>query len=319
MRHCFPVLALSTLLTYSGAASAGNEAAAQRLFEEGRALDAAGRWQAACTKYRGSMKLDASVGTLLNIAACHEREGSLAKALSDYERAIVLNRATPGEERRANVEAYTREQIASLAPRVPSLTITIDNRPASGLRVWVGDQEIPVEALGSAIPSDPGDVHVRASAGSLSAEEKFTLPEGTNRTITLRLTEESKSAEPPPPEPPMAEAAVPTWSWISGAFGVAFAGAAVGFAVDYAITVDELEQQCGPNFDMCPQLPDPFDPTPLNQRKNLDMGLGIGFAAASAVALTAAVVGAATAGPAATSVTPWFAPTAAGVRLQTRF
>src|SRR5262245_27575414 len=62
---------------------------ADRLFEEAREAIENGRNGEACDKFAESHRLDASLGTLLNLAVCHELQGRIATAVSEYERVIV--------------------------------------------------------------------------------------------------------------------------------------------------------------------------------------------------------------------------------------
>jgi tetratricopeptide (TPR) repeat protein len=96
-------------------------AAAEALFNEAKALLKRGDWGAACAKYRASMELDPAVATLLKIASCYEREGKLAAAWYDYQRALKLNRERTDQsaQRRKALEAYATKALAALEPRVP--------------------------------------------------------------------------------------------------------------------------------------------------------------------------------------------------------
>src|SRR5262245_22796326 len=79
------VLALAVAIhTFSGAAFAGDTVAAQALFNEGRALVAAGKYDEACTKFEESERLDSAIGTLFNLADCYEHQGKTASAWSAF-------------------------------------------------------------------------------------------------------------------------------------------------------------------------------------------------------------------------------------------
>src|SRR5687767_2391284 len=77
------------------------ESDAARLFSEGRALVLEGRFAEACPRFEQSQRLEPRLGTQLNAAFCHERQGELATAWLGYQQALGLaRRAGDGERER---------------------------------------------------------------------------------------------------------------------------------------------------------------------------------------------------------------------------
>lgn len=133
-------------------------AAAQALFEEGRALVKAGRAREACDKFDASQALDPAVGTLFNTAACAVDRGALATGWLRYREAVALAhergdaRESIAAQRANALEAHVPRLVVRLAARTPGLVVTKDGT------------ELAPGAFDTAIPVDPGQVHLEASA-----------------------------------------------------------------------------------------------------------------------------------------------------------
>ncbi|MEO8982116.1 MAG: hypothetical protein ABI548_21280 [Polyangiaceae bacterium] len=139
----------------------GNRAAAEALFNEGRALMAKSAFSLACPKFEASQHLDPGLGTLLNLAECYEKLGKTASAWAEYREAIPLARASGSKIR----EDLATERAEALEARLSTLTIrAMGTQDAAALEIR--RDGVPVESaeLGSPIPVDPGQHTVEASA-----------------------------------------------------------------------------------------------------------------------------------------------------------
>jgi hypothetical protein len=298
-------------------------AAAEVLFRSGRDLVAKGNHAEGCAKFDASFALDPSTGTLLNIAKCHERDGKLVSAWADYQRALTLNIATQGAERRAGLERIAKEGIAALEPRLPKVRIAIADPPA-GLKVLRDGSEMPTASLGEALPMDPGKHEVSASAPGYRTETReVELGEGKTATLEIALVKEGeRGGEAAPP----ARGGVPVWAWVTGGAGIALSGASIYFLTEDLAAISELKSQCSTNAAGDWSCKPGYDPAADNARKNRSLGLFIGLGSAGVIAIGTAVVGIAQARraytpPAAASVSlsPWAGPQGAGIVAQGGF
>jgi hypothetical protein len=224
-------------------AQSANSAAAQALFDQGKALMAAGRVSEACPKFEESQRIEARSGTLINLAQCYEKTGRPASAWAGYIDSATAARADGNAER----EAVARELAASLAPKLSKLVITVAPaaRALPGFEVQRDRASVGAPAWGAPLPSDPGVHRIVAKApGRRSFETQITV-EGEGRTFTVQVPElaEISSATPmssPAPDlGPVRVAAI-------AAGGVGIAGLALGtvFGLISKSKHDEAAKSC---------------------------------------------------------------------------
>ena len=167
------------------AQGAGEQAAAEALFKQGRDLMTAGRFAEACPKLAESERLDPATGTLLNLATCYERNGQVASAWVTYKEAASASQKADQQER----AQLARRKAAELEPRLSTLTIVVPpaaDRP--DLLVKRDGDAVGRAAWGAPIPVDPGahavDVtaagrkpwHGQASVEGASAQASVEVP-----------------------------------------------------------------------------------------------------------------------------------------------
>jgi hypothetical protein len=178
------VILMSVLFDHEAFAQGGAASAlAETLFDEGRALLAAGRVEQACAKFEESQRLEAAGGTLLNLALCREAEGKTATAW------VLLRdaRAQASRDGRRDREAIAEEHLAALAPRLMRLRFVLkpDVVPQR-VALALDGVSIPEIALATAVPVDPG-AHLVSVRGAGYATTELRI-EARNPGETLDVT-----------------------------------------------------------------------------------------------------------------------------------
>lgn len=142
--------------------SAGNKAAAEALFEEGRTLMQKQQYEAACSKLEASQELDAGLGTLMLLSDCYEKTGRTASAWATFREAAAMARGKGDDER----ERVARARAEALEPNLAKLVIhgADSTMKLSGLEVKMAGQSVPRAQWGTPIPVDPGAVSFEVSA-----------------------------------------------------------------------------------------------------------------------------------------------------------
>ncbi len=163
MRRAAWSAVLAVSLAYPGKVDAQDATAkttAEALFAEGRRLMTTGDYPAACAKFAASQKLDAGVGTSLNLADCYEKSGRIASAWVEFRGAISAARSAASKER----EQLARERAQALESRLSYLTITTSPEQRGSIQITRDGAPVEPAALGTPIPIDPGKHAIEATA-----------------------------------------------------------------------------------------------------------------------------------------------------------
>lgn len=258
-----PLLIIGALLASNIALAQGpSKAAAEALFQEGRALFEQGKFQEGCPKLAESQRIDPATGTLLALALCHEGEGKLASAWSEFTTVEGQARQAGRDDR----EAIAREHAAALRPRLSTLTVEVTPEVAAtpGLEVRVNGAQIGAGSFGSAVPVDGGEHRVEASAPGkkpwlISVSGKTELD--ALRVSIPALVDAAGSETAAPQATPAAsgdEASVEpnsgsgmrTAGLITAGAGVIAIGVGSYFALDAKSDYDAADKECSGN--VCP-------------------------------------------------------------------
>jgi serine/threonine-protein kinase len=170
------------------AQAAGNKAAAEALFDQGKLLMQSGDFAKACDKFEASQKLDEGIGTLLYLADCYEKVGRTASAWAVFKEAASIAGAQ-GQESRQRLAA---QRAKNLEPALVKLTIDVhkDNEALLGFEVRNDEVALPAAQYGTQVPVDPGEHHIEASApGRRTFSETINLSRGFGRVTVPLLAE----------------------------------------------------------------------------------------------------------------------------------
>jgi len=179
-------------------AESGSSAAAQALFDQGKALMAAGKVADACPKFEESQRLDPGSGTLVNLALCYEKTGRSASAWTTYLDAAAAARAAGNPER----ERGARERAAALAPKVSKVTVDVPPEArVAGLAVTRNGVAVPPAEWGLPIPTDPGTYEIVAKAPGYESWSKQLSVSGEGAVTPVSVPALTRAVETPAPEP----------------------------------------------------------------------------------------------------------------------
>ena len=268
-------------LAFCMPAAHAQNAGAEALFREGRALIKQGNLEAGCDKLEASEKLESSVGTLLNLGDCREKLGRPASAWAAFRKAEALAKRDGKDKKR---QAEARRRALALEDDLANITVQVGPKSKSdGLVIKRDGEVVDPELWGDAIVVDPGGhVIVAEAPGYKPWKVEVSVGKGGRRWVVVpslepiaepakpaprpRVTERSGPAPgqerpvvTPPPAPPPRVVVTPepappatrtvvvqeTWNTTRGiavALGIAGAGA-IGTGLYFGSRADDLQTQ----------------------------------------------------------------------------
>lgn len=219
-------------------------ARAATLLDRARQKLAANEIEAACALFAASYGDDPQVGTLFDLAICHERAGRVASAFGELNAVAEIalrmgqaKRAEAARDRAQRLEPKLSRVVFDVRERDPGVVVKVDGRAlvAADLRA------------GAAIPVDPGGHFVTANApGKVPWKSTLAVVSGAPQAA---FAVPALDDAPPEPVAAMAPAAPPfrvvtrvnqplrTGAWIAGAG--ALGGLALGGVGAFASLADD--------------------------------------------------------------------------------
>jgi hypothetical protein len=325
MRHAYTLLVVGLWLAAPAPLMAQTEtraAVAEGLYRQARDLMAAGNYAEACPKFAESQRLDPATGTLLNLAACHEKQGKLATAWLEYSDALVAARRDAREDR----VAYARDHVQELEPKLSRLTLSL----AAGaddptLEIELDGANVGRGAIGAPTPVDPGPHTVRVSAagkkpwtakvelGNAADQKSLLIPQleaaaplASQPASTDVSSHQPVSAPTQPARDELTPGPIPRSAYVAGGITLAFVVGAGASGIAYLQKRSDYNER--------KHAPDAQD--------RRDSAKAYGYLNAGMWAATAVGAGVTTflyvtrptrAAQATARITPWAAPQSAGL------
>ena len=201
------------------ASAQSNEQRADDLFRQGQERLQVGLTREACELLASSHSLDPALGTLLNLALCHQKEGKIATAHREYVAAATWAKERSEGER----EQFARQRAAALEVDIPTLRIEIAGAPRN-LHVNLDGRTIDGTELEGDIAVDPGHHRVEVTAAEKRVWHKSDLRiEPRSRTLLQVALED----ETPAIAPVSTSMNRPVSGYIAGGVAIASLGAGV--------------------------------------------------------------------------------------------
>lgn len=185
-------------------ALAGDESAAETLFQAG--LDAMKKndFAVACEAFQQSNKADPSPGTQINLALCYEKQKKWASAWTWYRSAVGLAQQRGQAER----ERLAQDSAARLKPKLHNLIVSV-KEPLTDLVVKRDGAEVTIALAGKEVPLpvDPGEHTIEVSArGKVTWSKSIQVADNnlTDRVDVPKLEDapvETKPVGTPAPGP----------------------------------------------------------------------------------------------------------------------
>jgi hypothetical protein len=248
-------------------------AQAQVLFDQGIALEDAGKIPEACAAFDASEKLEPTISTLLNQAACRETNHQLATAWGLFLDAERQARAATDEPTR-QLHLVAIEHAAQLEPRLSKLTVNVPpTSKVPGLELVRGNDVIDAGAWNHPLPLDGGAYTITARAPGY---------EPWSTSAQLGAEHDAKAVDVPllkraPVPVSAAPPARPVAALLAGAGAVVLLGGAIGAEAWASHTYGESTRE--PDDQKQKSLYDS-----ANSERHLAIGLGVAGVASAGCA-----------------------------------
>lgn len=241
---CTIAAALVLVPATTRAQGGDNKAAAESLFQTGKELMAQGKIAEACPRFEESLRLDPSVGTVLNLARCHEQLGRTASAWAEYKQAATMAHVAGQTER----EEAAKELAGKLEAKLSYLRIDVKGTTA-GLVVKRDGELLGAPALGIEVAVDPGKHTIEATAPgykgfSTTIEIGAEADHETVEVPALEVDPNAKDAGEPSSGKASRASGLRTAAYVAGGLGIAALGVGAVFGGLAASDLGKADASC---------------------------------------------------------------------------
>jgi hypothetical protein len=186
----FAILWLLGPLAAASPALAQDVDAATTLFNSGLADMEAGRYATGCPALAESQRLDPRAGRLFTLSQCEVQWGRTATAVARLGEYLQLYEGLPPDQkvRQEERRKVAKDQLDTLTPDVPELTLSLPPGAPAGTVVKRDDAVLAGAALGIALRVDPGEhvVSTQAPGGTLW-ELRITIAKREKKPVVLEV------------------------------------------------------------------------------------------------------------------------------------
>ena len=188
----------------------------------------------------------AGLGALRNLAYVEKNLGLVASASRNFRELARQAPLDPKPARQLWAD-FARQEVEELEPRIPHLTLSVEEPPA-GFELELDGEALPKAAWDTALDVDPGAHVVAARApGHAPFSETVELAEADAESITVRLEPAAQATPEPTQGPAPRDAgperrAAPIGPWVVMGTGVATLGA--GLVMGY-VAIKKRKSACG--------------------------------------------------------------------------
>lgn len=258
LHHVLGALASAIVLTVAllcpGRADAqqdnATETRAEQLFRSGERKFDTGDHAAACTDFSESLRLAPKLGTLLNLALCHETVGRIATAWAEYTHAAAWAAQNGARDRERHDFAVTHA--LALESRLSRILLQLPEGHAIS-NVELDGEPLPGPRWALPLFVDPGEHTVAVSApGKKRATVTFRVATGAADQIVLvpALADVElpvAAPKPPPPGDPDPRRLRRMGGYVALGLGVAALAVGTGYGIQTIETRDAIGTHCARN------------------------------------------------------------------------